>query len=145
MANVVLLGTDPALLEGIAQALAAAGHTPIVIDDQADLLTVARAEGTTVLVTERALLLAPDVIERLPATLGTNALIVFHTDAHTDATRDHAGSAAVAQRLHRLVLADLCLPLERHRLVALVRCVEELAERAGRSQAPDGTDQALLG
>lgn len=140
MANVVLLGTDPALLEGIAQTLAAAGHRPIVIDDQADLLTVARAEGTTVLVTERALLLAPDVAERLPATLGANALIAFHTDA----ARDDAGPAAVPQRVHRLMLADLCLPLERHRLVALVRRVEERAEQAGRSQqAPASIDSAL--
>lgn len=135
MANVVLLGTDPALLEGIAQTLAAAGHTLILVDDQTDLLAVARAAGTTVLVTERSLLLAPDVAERLPASLGANALIAFHTDA----TRDDADQSAVSQRLHRLVLADLCLPLERHRLVALVRCVEELADRAGRGQArPDG-------
>lgn len=139
MANVVLLGTDPALLEGLAQTLAAAGHAPIVIDDQADLLTVARAEGTTVLVTERALLLAPDVAERLPATLGANALVAFHTSG----TRDDGGPAAVSPRLHRLVLADLCLPLERHRLVALVGCVEGLAARAGRDQASIGREPAL--
>lgn len=139
MANVVLLGTDPTLLEGLAQTLAASGHSPNLLDDGADLLAVARAEGPTILVAERALLLAPAVAERLPATIGANALIAYHTGE----TPDSGAPTALPQRLHRLVLADLCLPLERQRLVALIGCVEDLAERAGRGQRSDSDEPEL--
>ncbi len=128
MANVVLLATDPGVLEALAQTFVGSGHRTLLADDTADLLTIARAAGTTVLVTERSLLLAPEVAERFPARLGANALIAFHTAE----ARDDECSPAMAQRLHRLVLADLCLPQERTRLLALIGAVEQLAERADR-------------
>lgn len=138
MANVVLLGTDSAVLEALAQTLVGTGHTTLMADDTADLLAIARASCTTVLVTERSLLQAPDVAERLPARLGADALIAFHSAEAADGDC----SNVVAQRLHRLVLADLCLPQERQRLVALIGAVEQLAERAGRG--PWGLVEALV-
>ena len=51
----------------------------------------------------------------------------------------HAAStpppAALPPSLQRTTLAELALPLERHRLVALVQSVEERARRTGRSKA----------
>ncbi len=128
MANVVLLGSDPAVLKSLAQSLADSGHRIFLANDTADILAIARAAGTTVLVTERSLLLAPEVAERLPARLGADALIAFHSGI----LRDDDCSPAIPQRLHRLVLADLCLPQEMMRLLALIGAVEHLAERADR-------------
>ena len=49
-----------------------------------------------------------------------------------------APPAALPPALQRTTLAELALPLERHRLVALVQRVEERARRAGRGNRGEG-------
>jgi hypothetical protein len=45
-------------------------------------------------------------------------------------------SAIIPATLQRLVLADLTLPLERHRLLTLVRCMADRAFVTGRREHP---------
>jgi DNA-binding NtrC family response regulator len=122
MAAVLLIGSDSALLEGLAQTLAGAGHRPRLADSPAQAAEQTPTAPPLVTVAERST--AVDAL-RLPLARG-GALIVYRAG---DAP---AGPLpAVAQRA---VLADLALPLERHRLLALVAYVEERATRTGRAR-----------
>jgi DNA-binding response OmpR family regulator len=130
MALVLLVGGDPALLEGLAQSLATAGHAVrTAVGYDAAHETAAR-EAPLVLLAEHPLH-AVDAswcaaLLRMPLAPG-GARVLFR------ATSD-AGSH-VSAALRRGALADLALPLERQRLLALVQSVEERAHRSGRSHA----------
>ncbi|MFN2398263.1 MAG: hypothetical protein ABR543_06420, partial [Gemmatimonadaceae bacterium] len=110
MATVLLVGTDAALLEGLAQSLAAAGHAPRFAHSIDEAATFADADLSLVAVVERSLAIANPTVLSLPLARG-GALLLYHK------THDSAGMPSSA--LHRAALADLTLPLERHRLVAL--------------------------
>jgi DNA-binding NtrC family response regulator len=125
MATVLLVGTDAALLEGLAQSLAAAGHVSRFALSIAEAASVAAAELPMVAVVERSLAVADPSVMALPLALG-GALLLYHT------THDSGGLPSSA--LHRAALADLTLPLERHRLVALIHRVEERALTVGRER-----------
>src|SRR5215207_8740499 len=122
MARVVLVGSDVALLEGLAQMLAAAGHRPNVTTSAAAHETL-RANPPLVLLAERRL---GGELSRSPLSPG-GALVLFRTADDEDTT-------ALPAAAQRAALADLTLPLERHRLLALVAYVEERAETTGRTR-----------
>ena len=115
----LLVGADAALLEGIAQALAAAGHHVLTASSLAEAGFVAAAAPPLVAVVDRALLVNADVrgIGLAPG----GALVVFG-DPQT----------SLPAPVRRLVLAELRLPLERGRLSALAVHLEARARRAGR-------------
>ena len=122
MAAVLLIGFDAALLEGLAQTLAGAGHRPRLATSPTDVAEQAPTAPPLVTVAERSTVM--DALH-LPLAPG-GALIVYR-----------AGDAAAAPLpvvAQRAVLADLALPLERHRLLALVAYVEERAARTGRAR-----------
>jgi hypothetical protein len=122
MAAVLLIGSDSALLEGLAQTLAGAGHRPRIAGSPAEAAERPPTAPPLVTVAERDT--AADALH-LPLAPG-GALFVYRA-GDSSATP----LPAVAQRA---VLADLALPLERHRLLALVAYVEERAARTGRAR-----------
>ncbi len=95
MTNVMLVGTDLALLEGLAQSLARLGHRPAVTTSFAEAADLAAIHPPLVLVADRSM-----------------------------------ASSAGAEMA---VLADLTLPLERHRLAALVQSIADRARTTGRA------------
>lgn len=130
MASILLIGGDEALLEGLAQMLAHAGHVPHTAHSVHDAIEVAATTRPLVAIIERNLALANPEVARLPLESGGSFLMYQSGDA----TRP-----ALAAGLQRLVLADLDLPLERKRLLALVQRVDERTRATGRraDESPD--------
>lgn len=123
MASVLLVGSDPAALEGIAQSLAGTGHRIRYAHSLLEALDGAYAEPPLVAVVERRLVCEPGAARRIPlAPGGTMVLYRGPDDAQP----------SLPPSLLRSTIADLSLPLERHRLVALIQQVEERARRSGR-------------
>lgn len=123
MASILLVGGDEALLEGLAQMLAHAGHVPHTAHSVHDAIDVAASARPLVAIIERDVALATPELARLPLQSG-GSFLVYHSG---DSTRP-----PLAASLQRLVLADLDLPLERNRLLALVQRVDERARTTGR-------------
>jgi DNA-binding NtrC family response regulator len=133
MATVLLIGTDESLLEGLMQALAAAGHRVRIVSTVDEGVATASVTPPLVAVVERTLALADPGVLRLGLARG-GALLLYRLSP------DHAAptSAPLTPALQRAALADLALPLERYRLVALIHRVEERARvtGAGRHDTP---------
>lgn len=121
MATILLIGEDAALLEGVAQTLASHGHTSSVAVSLADARDLAQRTPPLVAVVDRRLL--SDEPLGLPLAAG-GAAVLYRTAG--------ASSSVLPNGLSRAVLADLTLPLERNRLVALVQRVEDRAVTVGR-------------
>lgn len=125
MAVILLVGLDGPTLEGIAQTLGAVGHSPLLAQTVAEAAELAASGAPLVAVIDREVAITSADAFRLPLAPG-GAIVLFRTSA------DEA--APLAASLQRAVLADLTLPLERKRLVALVQHVEERARAAGRDR-----------
>ena len=123
MATILLIGQDDALLEGLAQSLATNGHAARIARTIADAIEMAAAYPPLAVVVERELALSDPEVMRAPLASG-GALLLYRSDATT--------VAPLPPSLQRLVLADLTLPLERHRLFALIQRVDERARATGR-------------
>lgn len=127
MATILLIGTDDALLEGLAQVLAASGHAPTIVGTVAEGMELAVSHAPlAVLVETRLAMTEPDVF-RTPVARG-GALLLYRSD-------DSAPSV-LPPAFQRLVLADLSLPLERHRMLALIRRMAERVNATGRRDTP---------
>jgi hypothetical protein len=121
VADILLVGADASLLEGITQALAAAGHHVLVASSLTDAsFVVAAAAAPLLAVVDRALL--SSVTDARSITLAPGGALVAFGDPWTP----------LPAPVRRLVLAELRLPLERARLSALAAHVEERARRTGR-------------
>lgn len=136
MAPIILIGTDASLLEGIAQTLGAAGHRTRLAASPSEVAQRPEDEAPLVLIVERALALrhpeAAAELLRLPLAPG-GAVLLFRPGGRSAAHDEPAAAeAALPAALRRSTLAELTLPLERHRLVALVHSVEERVLRTGR-------------
>jgi hypothetical protein len=124
----LVIGTDDALLEGLAQALATTGRRVVTCQSLDEGAQFARDEPPLLLVVERSLLTAPcDIaLSRVPVRNG-GALVTYRA----------AGTAVISlslpPALSRLQMADLELPLERNRLLALAEHLSMRARHAGRS------------
>ena len=128
MASILIVGPDVALLEGVAQTLIGAGHKVSVAKDIPEALD--SLHGTHPLI---ALVGCEELITR-GAMLNSviahgGALMAYHCDDD-----DESG---LPFSVKRTTLAELRLPLERQRLLALVKYVEYRARAAGRD-AGDG-------
>jgi hypothetical protein len=128
MALLLIVGTDTALIEGTSQTLTAAGHqllfSPSLVES---LETVGDARPIVVLV-ERSAIDEIRMTLRVPLTEG-GAFLVFHGE--------DAQVSPMPARVQRATLAELELPLESKRLLALVRYVETRAQIVGRESASD--------
>ena len=128
MTHVLLVGEDVALLEGLAQSLAAQGHAPAVATSLAEAREVAMTQPPLVLVVNRALAsTAGAELLAMPLAAG-GARLLYRAAA--------IPIAPLLPSLQRAVLADLTLPLERHRLSALVQSIGERARATGRDLRP---------
>ena len=124
MAKVILVGSDVALLEGLAQTLLGFGHE---VSFAATIAEVAGAHGIeppAIGVVSADALLNAGLGATLPLAAG-GALIVYGPS--------HAERPELPSRLQRSTLAYLVLPLERHRLIALVQSFDTRSKATGRS------------
>ena len=134
MATILLLGHDAALLEGLAQSMATAGHRAVLATSLGDARSALGGEPALVAVIDRSLAAGAADVRSLPILPG-GAIVLYRT--MSDASES---DVRLSPALQRATLADLTLPLERQRLVALVQSVESRAHTTGRSrrQTPPG-------
>jgi DNA-binding response OmpR family regulator len=124
MASIVVAGSNAALLEGVVQALAAAGYTVRAAHTLAEAVALAGDEPPLVAVLERELLSGRGASALALAPGG--ATLLYHA-AESD-------RPALPHRVQRATLADVTLPLERARLLALVQSVVERQQATGRER-----------
>jgi hypothetical protein len=132
--KVILVGTDVALLEGLAQTLIGFGHEVLLA------ATVGEAAGTLIGDLPAIAVVSCEALENggpgasLPLTPG-GAIIVYG--------KTHGERPYLAQKLQRATLAHLVLPLERQRLLALVHSFELRSRTTGRSIRDTDDDTRL--
>lgn len=132
MAMILLVGTDLPLLEGLAQTLAAIGHQTQLAQSLAEATELAAPSAPLMAVIQRDLATASAEVLRIP--LAPGGTLLLYRPANTPAT-------ALGAPLQRAVIADLALPLERQRLIALVHSVVDRARRTGRGPTQTPPEQ----
>lgn len=136
MTQVTLVGTDLALLEGLAQSLSALGHQTTVTSSVVEARERAAASPPLVLVADRRL--AADAgAELMSVPLSSGGARLLYRTSPVD-------TAPLLPALERAVLADLTLPLERHRLAMLVQSIGERARLTGRASRHTPTEGRAL-
>lgn len=136
MATVLLIGSDSALLEGLSQTLASAGHQATLATSLGEAVELAAGERPLLAVVERRL--ATDAAHLLRVPLAPGGSLVLYRDPAE-------GRPPLAAAVERAALADLALPLERQRLVALVQHVERRSRAVGRGRATTPTEVPRMG
>lgn len=133
MTTILLIGDELPLLEGLAQSFASLGFTPVVAQSIAEGRDIAAQDAPLVAVISRGLasVSSADTLS-IPLAPG-GALLLYRAVGSPLSTF----SASV----QRAVLADLTLPLERNRLLALVQHVDQRARTTGRSNRDDSNEQ----
>ncbi len=134
--RVLLVGADGALLEGLSQSFAALGYSPSVAETLHEGREVASDESPLLAVVDRDLASEASA-EALAIQLSPGgALVLYH------GSRD--GLASIPPALQRAVMADLTLPLERNRLMALAQHVQDRVRATGRANRKTPPEQRLL-
>jgi DNA-binding NtrC family response regulator len=131
--NVLLVGEDAALLEGLAQSFAALGYVPRVALSLHEARHSALADAPLLAVVDGRLA-AEASADALAVQLAPGGALVLYHD-----TADER--PLVSPTLQRVVLADLALPLERNRLIALAQRVSERVRATGRSRRQTPPEQ----
>ncbi len=126
MTHILLIGGELPLLEGLAQSLASLGFVPTVAQTIAEGRDLAAQHLPLVALVSRALA-SESSAETLSIPLAPGGALVLYRSV---------GSPLVtfSASVQRAVLADLALPLERNRLVALVQHVDQRARDTGRGR-----------
>lgn len=135
MTRILLVGSDLPLLEGMAQSLASSGFTPVVAPTLTEARDLAAQEPPLVAVVSRSLA-AEATADTLSIPLAPGGALMLYRAI---------GSPLVtfSPSVQRAVLADLALPLERNRLLALVHHVDERAKITGRATQGGGSSQDI--
>ena len=133
MALLLIVGTDNTLIEGISQTLTGAGHELMFARSLAEAIEAVGDLRPMVLLVERSAIDEIRSTLRVPQAEG-GAILVFHPEDTVAPPLPH--------RLQRATLAELELPLERQRLLALVRYVEKRAHTVGRDLIADEVEVA---
>ena len=133
MATVILVGADTALLEGLAQTLLGLDHKVLFAPTVGEAGVLANDNMPALTVVSAASLEDAGLGATLPLSLGS-ALIVYGSS--------HGEQPFLPTRLQRATLAHLVLPLERHRLVALIQSFESRSRTTGRSMRDETIDDA---
>ena len=133
MATVILVGADTALLEGLAQTLLGLDHNVLFATTVGEAGVLANDNMPALTVVSSASLEDAGLGATLPLSLGS-ALIVYGSS--------HGEQPFLPTRLQRATLAHLVLPLERHRLVALIQSFESRSRTTGRSMRDETIDDA---
>jgi DNA-binding NtrC family response regulator len=122
--NVLLVGEDAALLEGLAQSFAALGYAPRVALSLHEAREGAVADPPLLAIMDGRLA-AQSSADALAVQLAPGgALVLYHSGADE--------RPLIPPTLQRAVMADLTLPLERNRLIALAQRVSERLRATGR-------------
>jgi len=124
LTTILLVGTNAPALEGLAQTLSAVGYKSQVSVNLHDARDLAMTERPLIAVVERSLASASGSETLWIPLASGGAIVLFRTGAPK--------SEPLSPSLQRAVLADLSLPLERNRLIALIQHVEARARAAGR-------------
>lgn len=124
MATILLIGSDEALLEGLAQSLTALGHRALMPHDVGEAVDIASAHPPLLAVVAQSVLRDDPRALRIPVMPG-GAIVLYRVPG--------APATMVAGSL-RNVIAELILPLERNRLVAIVQHLEERVRVTGREK-----------
>ena len=135
MAKVILIGTDVALLEGLAQTLIGFGHEVSFASTVSEAAGSVSADLPALAVVSSEALEDGGIATTLPLTPG-GALIVYG--------KSPADRPFLPTKLQRATLAHLVLPLERHRLLALVQSFDSRSRTTGRSIREDTGDDFQL-
>ncbi len=123
----ILIGTDDALLEGLSQLLAGAGHAVRAVHSLEEAEDIDGGAPPLLVVADRRAV-AGDAGERLSRlTLAPGGAFVLYRSAG-----DQEANTALPHSIARLTLAELSLPLERQRLAALAQYVKTRARESGR-------------
>jgi len=128
MSELLFVGADAALLEGLSQSIAALGCTSLVAPTLQDAREQALLEPPLILVADRAFIVGAGA-ELLAIPLSAGGALVLYAG-------QHGAAPMLPPAIQRAVLAELVLPLERHRLAALVQHVQARARAAGRMRRP---------
>ena len=124
---ILLAGSNTALLEGLAQALANTGQRVVVVHSLDEAEEIQAGQASVLAVCERGWVSEVEQSRSfMRATLSGGGALVTYREAG-DTSRALLASQA------RHVLADLVLPLERNRLVALAEHLATRAKVIGRS------------
>lgn len=134
--RVLLVGTEPALLEGLAQSFAAQGYAPRVVESLAEAREVAATQPPLLVLVEQALAAESGADAAAVPLAPGGALLVYRTTADE--------RTVVPLALQRLVLAELTLPLERNRLFALAQHVLDRVIATGRSRRVTPPEQRAI-
>ena len=121
----LLVGSDGALLEGLSQSLGALGYATVTTEELRDARDLAAARPPLIAVVE-ATLAATSFADALGIPLAAGGALVLY-----NVTGD-GQSPVLSPTLQRAVLANITLPLERQRLVAIVQHVAERVRTTGR-------------
>jgi len=133
MTQILLVGGELPLLEGLSQSFAALGFAPTVVQSLHEGRDHAAHHPPLVAVVSR-LLAAESTSDTLSIPLAPGgALVLYRVVGGTLVT--------LSPTIQRAVLADLTLPLERNRLVALVQHVGERAKTTGRAVRGDSSEE----
>jgi len=126
-ARVLLVGEDDALLEGLAQSFAALGYLTQVAATLHEARDTSMSGPAPLLAIVDRELAAGSGAETLAIRLSPGgAIVLFHSGPEN--------RRAIAPTLQRAVMADLTLPLERARLIALAQHVQERIRATGRGK-----------
>ena len=128
MVKVILVGTDIALLEGLAQTLIGFGHEVLLAATVGEVGSTLSGDLPAIAVVSCEALEDGGPGATLPLIPG-GAIIVYG--------KTHGQRPFLAQKLQRATLAHLVLPLERQRLLALVQSFESRSRTTGRSIRDD--------
>jgi hypothetical protein len=135
VAKVILVGPDVALLEGLAQTLIGFGHEVLLAATVGEIAGAMNGDLPAIAVVSCEALENGGPGATFPLTPG-GAIIVYG--------KMHGERPILAQKLQRSTLAHLVLPLERHRLIALVQSFESRSRTTGRSIRDDTDDDSQL-
>jgi hypothetical protein len=124
MAKVILVGGDVALLEGLGQTLIGFGNDVSFAATVSEAASASPHDSPALAVVSADALRDAGIAATLPLTPG-GALIVYGSS--------HDDRPFLPPKLQRATLAQLVLPLERHRLVALVKSFDSRSRSTGRS------------
>lgn len=134
--KVLLVGSDAALLEGLAQSFAAQGYAPRVMTTLKEAREASAPKPPLLALVERNLAAAASA-DALAIPLAPGGALMLYQGSAED-------RAVVPPTLQRLVMAELILPLERNRLLALAQHVHDRVIAAGRSLRRTPPEQRAL-
>jgi hypothetical protein len=135
VAKVILVGADVALLEGLAQTLLGFGHDVLFAGSVTDASVGLNGDLPALAVVSSEALQDVAHGATLPLTPG-GALIVY--------CKSHDERPFLPPHLQRSTLAQLVLPLERKRLLALVESFAARSRTTGRSNREDSGEDFQL-